>query len=88
MSINYYGAVYAETATKKIQNCFCVFPLCWIYCVKVDKALVGNFGRELGGGCYNSWTHCYYHSASAVLQMLAGTGGYILRADLILAILI
>jgi len=44
----------------------------------MDKALIGNFRRELGGGCYNCWTHCCYHSASAVVQMLAGTEGHIL----------
>jgi len=50
MSITKYGAVYAETAAKEIQNCFCVSPLCWIlFCLKMDKALVGNFGRELEG---------------------------------------
>ena len=32
----------------------------------------------------NCWTHCYCHSASAVLQVLAGTEGYILwdKSDL------
>jgi len=37
MSVTKYGAVYTETATKEIQNCFCVSPLWWIlFCVKMD----------------------------------------------------
>jgi hypothetical protein len=40
----------------------------------MDKAHVGNFGRDLGFEYCNCWTH----SASAVLQMFAGLEGYIL----------
>ena len=44
----------------------------------MDKALVGNFKRELEAVDIIIVEHTYYHSESAALQMLTGTEGCIL----------